>query len=152
MKELMEYRVKIIARLRAASQEFCSLCESAPDPFIKLEGEWTLHQVAGHTRDMHKLIFGERVSRTLNEDNPEFKNFDTDAWMAEHYNKEEPLSDILREFSLNVEDLCKTLSAMPREAWSRESRHEIMGGELPLQLWVERGLAHIEEHLRSLKK
>jgi hypothetical protein len=26
-----------------------------------------------------------------------------------------------------------------------------MGGELTLQLWVERNLAHIEEHLLTLK-
>jgi hypothetical protein len=122
------------------------------DPFSIVEGEWTLHQIAWHTRDVDKLIYDARIRQTLNEDNPEFKNFDADAWMAAHYNKEEPLAKILDEFLTNVEYLCKTLGGMPREAWSRESRHETMGGELPLQLWVERSLAHIEEHLRALKK
>ena len=152
MKELMEYRVKIVERLGEAAREICAACEVVSDPFTIVEGAWTLHQIASHTRDVDKLIYSARIRQTLNEDNPEFKDFDADAWMAAHYNKEESLAGVLDEFSRNVEELRKTLSGMPREAWSRESRHEIMGSELPLQLWVERSLAHIEEHLRTLKK
>ena len=151
MKELLEYRVKMIARLGEAAQEFHAACEAASDPFAKVEGEWTLHQIAAHTRDVEKLVYGARIRQTLNENNPEFKSFDADGWMATHYNKEEPLAGILDEFSSNVESLCKTLRNLPQEAWSRESRHESMGGELALQLWVERSLAHIEEHLRTVK-
>lgn len=151
MKELMEYRVKIVERLGEAAREFRAACEAIQDPFTKVEGEWTLHQIASHTRDVDKIIYGARIHQTLNEDDPEFKNFDADSWMANHYNREESLAEILDEFSKNMEELRKILSTMPREAWSRESRHETMGGELPLQLWVERSLAHIEEHLRTLK-
>jgi hypothetical protein len=152
MKELMEYHVKIVERLGEVAHEFRAACEVVHDPFAIMEGEWSLHQIASHMRDVDKLIYGARIRQTLNEDNPEFKNFDADAWMAEHYNKEEPLAGILDEFLSNVEDLCKILSEMPREGWSRESRHETMGDELTLQLWVERSLAHIEEHLQTLKK
>jgi hypothetical protein len=71
--------------------------------------------------------------------------------MTAIYDKDEPLSKIVSDFLENIQDLCKTLQAVPREAWSRESRHETMGGELTLQLWAERNLAHIEEHLLTLK-
>jgi hypothetical protein len=152
MKELTEYRIKIAARLREAAREFCAVCREAENPFVKAEGEWTLHQIASHTRDVDKLIYGARIRQTLREDNPEFKSFDSDAWMAAYYDAAEPLEKILDEFSAHVEDLCEILSAMPHEGWSRESRHESMGGGLSLQLWVERGLAHIEEHLRTLKR
>ncbi|MBI5353218.1 MAG: DinB family protein [Chloroflexi bacterium] len=152
MKELTEYRIKIVARLGEAAREFRSACESFNDPYAKVDGDWNLHQIASHTRDTQELVYGARIHRTLNEENPEFKNFDADAWMTEHYNKEEPFAGILDEFSSNVADLCKILSSMPREAWSRMSRHETMGGELSLQLWVERSLAHIEEHLKAVKK
>ena len=151
MKELIEYRIKMIARLREAAQEFRSACEARHDPTEIVEGEWNIHQIVSHTRDVHSNIYGARILRTLNEDNPEFKNFDADDWMKTKYNKDEALSKILDEFSTSVEGLCKTLSELPREAWSRESRHETMGSELPLQLWVERSLAHIEEHLLTLK-
>jgi hypothetical protein len=152
MKELLEYRVKMIARLGEAAREFCAVCEADGNPFEKVEGEWTLHQIASHTRDVEKLVYRVRIYKTLNEVNPEFKDFDADAWMATHYSQEESLSEILDEFMKNIDDLCKTLSALPQEAWSRESRHEVVGGELTMQLWVERSLAHIEEHLRSVKK
>lgn len=152
MKELIEYRIKMITRLSEAAQEFCSACEALHDPTEFVEGGWNIHQIVSHTRDVHSNIYGVRILRTLNEDNPEFKNFEADDWMKTKYNKEEALSKILDEFSTSVKGLCKTLDELPREAWSRESRHETMGNELPLQLWVERSLAHIEEHLLTLKK
>ena len=52
----------------------------------------------------------------------------------------------------NVNELCVILTGLPRGAWSRESRHAELGGGLTLQLWVERGLAHIEEHLKTVKQ
>jgi hypothetical protein len=152
MKELLEYREKMVRRFGEAASEFRAACEAVSDPFAKIEGEWTLHQIASHTRDVEKLVYGMRIQRTLNEDNPEFKNFDADAWMATHYNQQEPLADILDEFIKNADALCKTLRDLPQEAWSRESRHDTMGGELTLQLWVERSMAHIEEHLQTVKK
>ncbi len=152
MKELLEYRVKLIARLGEAAREFRAACEAVKDPFSKVEGEWTLHQIASHTRDGEKLVYGARIHQTLNEKNPKVKSFNADDWMASHYRKEESLVAILDEFSSNVEDLCKILRELPQEAWSRESRHETLGGELTLQLWAERSLAHIEEHLQTVKK
>jgi len=152
MKELLEYRIKMIARLEEAAQEFRASCEAVNDSFAKVEGEWTLHQIASHTRDLEKLVYGARIQQTLKENNPEFKNFDADKWMAAHYNQEESLKQILDEFTKNVTDLCVTLRDLPQEAWSRESRHEAIGNGLTLQLWVERSLAHIEEHLQAVKK
>ncbi|MBL8102963.1 MAG: DinB family protein [Anaerolineales bacterium] len=151
MKELLEYREKLIARIEEAAQEFCAACESFGDPFSIVEGEWTVHQIASHTRDVDKMVYGERIRRALNEENPEFKSFDADAWMAANYSRDEPLAKIVNDFETSIQSLCKSLQSMPREAWSRESRHETMGGELTLQLWVERNLAHIEEHLLTLK-
>ena len=152
MKELLEYRVKLIARLGEAAREFRAACEAVKDPSSKVEGDWTLHQIASHTRDVEKLVYGARIRQTLNEKNPKVKSFNADDWMAAHYRKEESLVAILDEFSSNVEDLCKILRELPQEAWSRESRHETLGGELTLQLWAERSLAHIEEHLQTVKK
>jgi hypothetical protein len=152
MKELIEYRDKLINRLEEAAHEFLKATESFDDPFKKVDGEWTVHQIASHTRDVGKLVYGLRILQTLEEENPEFKSFDADEWMKAHYNKNETMPDILDGFSKDCAELVKTLRALPLEAWSRESRHETIGGELTLQLWVERGLAHIEEHLQTLKK
>lgn len=152
MKELMEYRVKLVDRLREAAGEFCEAGQSIPDPDRIVEGEWTIHQIISHTRDVEKNVYGMRIRRTLNEENPTFKNFEADDWMKVEYRKDEPLTAILGEFSASVEELCQMLGTLPTEAWSRLSRHESLSGDLPMQLWVERSLAHIEEHLATLKK
>lgn len=149
MKELIEYRIKMVKRLEVASQEFYDACKAC-DPAAKLQGNWNAHQIASHTRDVDKLIYGARVQQTLSEDNPLFKNFDADGWMESHYNKDEPLANILDEFLNHIKGICETLRNLPQESWSRISRHETLGDEITLQLWVERSLAHIEEHLKTL--
>lgn len=152
MKELFEYREKLLDRFAEAAREFCAACESVGSPFVVPAGEWTAHQMASHVRDVNSVIYGGRIRRTLNEATPEFKRFDADQWMAEHYQREEPLEKILSEFSASVNEMLDLLKTMPAEGWSRLSRHETLGGELTLQSWVERSLAHIEEHLQTLKK
>lgn len=154
MKEILEYREKLINRFGEAAREFCDSCETVGDPFVKVDGEgdWTLHQIASHTRDVEKLVYAERIYRTLNEEKPQFENFDADEWMAAHYNRQEPLAEILHEFANDVNELCVVLADLTRDAWSRESRHEALGGGLTLQLWVERSLAHIEEHLKTVRR
>jgi hypothetical protein len=150
MKELLEYRVFLVNRLRQAAAEFCEACEKL-DPAAKLSGEWTIHQIAAHMRDLQHLVYDARARKTIEDENPLFENFDPEAWMLSHYERDEPMKKILDEFKTSVDDLCERLSALPVEAWSRESRHEIIGDRLTLQLWAERGLAHIEDHLAEMK-
>jgi hypothetical protein len=150
-KELLEYREKLVMRFGEAAREFYTACKAVSNPDAKVEDQWNVHQVASHVRDAEKLVYGMRIKRTLEEDNPEFKNFDADEWMAAHYDPQEPLGKILDEFIKDAESLCETLGSQPHEAWSRESRHEALGGGLTLQLWVERNLAHIEEHLKTVR-
>ncbi|KXK11008.1 MAG: DinB superfamily protein [Chloroflexi bacterium OLB14] len=153
MKELLEYREKLIARYAEATKEFCKACESFfANPFEKIEGDWNLHQVAAHLRDIEKLVYAERIRETLQGGNPHFKSFDPDVWMAQQYDKDEPLNKILLDFDSDVTELCHLLKNLGREDWSRLSSHESAGNEMTLQVWVERGLAHIEEHLQNLKK
>lgn len=152
MKELLEYREKLVARYSEATKEFCAACELFENPFGKIDGDWNVHQIASHIRDVEMQIYGARIRKTLNEDNPYFKNFDADTWMSTHYNKDEPLNKILIDFDSSVTDLCSILKGLQQADWSRLSSHESGGNALTLQIWVERSLAHIEEHLQALKK
>lgn len=153
MKALMAYREKLVERLRAASREFCAACKAVQDPFAAVEdGGWNVHQLAAHTRDVDKQVYGLRARRTACAENPEFENFDADEWMARNYDAAESLDSILNEFAASVEELAAFLAGLPAEAWSRESRHKMLGGGFTMQIWVERGLAHIEEHLAAVRK
>jgi len=149
MKELLDYRQKLLARLESSAMQFVSACRERGAAAAGVDGAWNIHQLAAHTRDVEFFVYGLRIEKTLQEDNPLFPNFDADAWMAEHYQPAEPLEQILSQFLAHVQALCQTLRAAPPEVWSRVSRHAAQGGDLTLQLWAERSLAHIEEHLQS---
>lgn len=151
MKELLEYRTNLISRLVDVAHEFRAACLAAHNAFAPLDGGWNIHQIAVHTRDVEKLVYGSRARRTVVEDNPEFQSFDGEAYMAEHYSASEPLNEIADEFVVSVEVLAQFLRDLPPQAWSRESRHVTLGRGFTLQTWVERDLAHIKEHLKTIK-
>lgn len=153
MKELKEYRKSLMEKLEDAAKAFRAECLAAKDPYAPLAKDgWNVHQIAVHTRDVNELVYGLRARRTALEDNPEFQNFDGEAYMAEHYDSKESLSELLNGFVANVEALIELLRALPIEGWSRLSSHSTLGSGLTLQTWVEKNLAHIEEHLATVKK
>jgi hypothetical protein len=153
MKELLEYRRSLVDRLISSANEFRAACLKVQDIYTPLDqGGWNVHQIAAHVRDIDQLVYGTRARRTVVESNPVFSNFDGNAYMAEHYSAIEPLEEILDGFVNNVEALAQLLSDLPNAAWSRESRHATLGHGFTLQSWVERDLAHIEEHIKTVKK
>ena len=153
MKELTEYRTNLIGRLVEAAHEFRSECLSVQDAFTPVdEGGWTVDQLAAHVRDVDKLVYGARVRRTAAEHNPEFQNFDGEAYMAQHYSPGEPLKETLEELVTEVESLAAFLGELPGEGWARLSSHIMLGRGLTLQSWVEKDLAHIEEHLATIRR
>ncbi len=153
MKELEEYRQKLLHRLHDATSEFRLACLAVPSGNEAVEpGGWSVHQIAVHTRDVDKLVYGGRARRTLMEDNPVFANFDGDDYMAEHYDPREALPAVLDGLEANVSDLLRLLRNMPPEGWSQPSRHATQGSGITLQAWIERDLGHIEEHLATVKR
>ena len=153
MKELIEYRKSLLDKLVNVANEFCAACLMVKDVFAPLAArEWNVHQVAVHVRDVDKLVYGLRARQTAAEEDPEFQNFDGEAYMAEHYSASVPLYEILDELRANVADLVNMLRQLPAEAWSRTSRHATLGHGFTLQTWVERDLAHIEEHMDAVKR
>jgi hypothetical protein len=153
MKELAEYRTNLMKRLEEAAEAFREECLRVDDPYAPAgEDAWNVHQIAVHTRDVDKLVYGLRVRRTAMEDNPEFPNFDGEAHMAANYNANEPLAELLDGFVEHVRALVELLRALPLEGWSRVSRHTMLGRGLTLQTWVEKDLAHIEEHLETVRE
>ena len=152
MEEQIEYREQLLLRLLEAAREFRIACLAVKNQLAPIESGWDVHQLAVHTRDVDKFVYGVRARRTIKEDNPEFPNFVGDAYMAEHYDAKEPLQAILNDLVSSVDELVKMLRGLPAAAWMRESRHVTQGGGFTLQVWVERSLKHIEEHLETVRK
>ncbi len=153
MKELLEYRKRLLQQLVATAHEFRAACLRVANPFQAVEAEgWNVHQIAAHARDVDRWAYGLRARRTLEEAMPLFQNFDGEAHAREHYSAEEPLSAVVDELVRSTEALAALLRDQPAEVWSRLSRHEKLGNSLTLQFWVERALAHLEEHLATVRK
>ena len=153
MKELSEYRMNLMETLEETAKEFRSACFAISDPYAPLEaGGWNVHQIAVHTRDTDKLVYGLRARRTAMEDNPEFTSFDGEAYMANNYDANESLNEILDGFVQNVEALVELLRSLPEAGWSRLSRHTTLGSGITMQTWVEKDLAHIREHVEAVQK
>ncbi len=153
MKELDEYRERLLQQLVETAEEFRAACLAVAHPDQPVEpGGWNVHRLAVHTRDVDKLVYGERARRTLTEDNPLVANFDGDRYMAEHYDPQEPLGKVLDDFVGSIQSLVKQLRDAPDGSWARPARHETMGSNFTLQTWVERSLHHIEEHLATVRK
>ncbi|MEJ5241733.1 MAG: DinB family protein [Anaerolineales bacterium] len=152
MNEIQEYRQGLLETLLETARAFTQDCRQG-DAFVPIEsGGWNAHQIAAHVRDVQRHVYGMRIRRTAAEEDPLFNNFDADAWMAEHYRADEPLELILAEIESDVEELVAWLRTLPETAWSRVSRHETQGRNLTLQHWVERSLAHLKEHLETLRR
>ena len=153
MEQLLEYRQSLIERYEAAARQFREAVETATRSTVQKEAQaWSVHQIAAHTRDVEKMVYGARIRRTLKEENPLFENFDGDAWMEKHYRADESLASMLDELTDSVRTNAALLRELPSEAWTRESRHETYGGGFTAQTWVERALAHLEEHLKTVRE
>jgi hypothetical protein len=151
-KELRSYRSKLILRIQSAAQEFSDACQATQNPFAPVdEGGWNTHQLAAHTRDVQIHVYGMRARRSVEQDKPVFPNFDNETWNADHYHADEPMAKIMDEFLRDIHQITPWLEGLPPSAWSRLSRHEV-NGEFTMQTWVERMLAHIEEHLETIRK
>jgi len=151
MEQLNEYRAHLLDRLEESVREFRAAVQSVKDANAPQADGWSAHQIAVHTRDVEKMVYGMRIRRSIAEDNPIFENFDGDAWMVEHYDPNESLASMLDELVDSVSQTVATLRPLPPETWSRPSQHETYGGGFTTHTWVERSLAHIEEHLETIK-
>src|SRR5215216_5914502 len=127
MSELEEYRIRLMERLEEAARAFQAECLAAEDPYASSVQGWNVHQIAVHTRDVDRLIYGWRARRTALEDQPEFQSFDGDAYMAKNYDASESLPDLLTGFVENVNALIELLRALPPGGWSRQSSHATLG-------------------------
>jgi hypothetical protein len=153
MSELMEYRQKLIERLKQMADEFSTACQEIEDAYTSVpESDWNVHQIATHVVNVQLQVYGARARRSVEEDDPIFQNFDADAWMSEHYDRSKSINQMLEGFNEQMSAFVSWLQELPLEAWTRESRHETLGSGFTTQTWVERGLAHIEEHLATVKK
>jgi hypothetical protein len=152
MEELRVYRERLFeqaagqpGRVRVQLQK--SSDEGLHSPLEN--GGWSPHQVAVHLRDVEREAFLPRIESMLKEDKPELAYFDESGWMERHYDRDEPLEEILDSFEKARQTMIERLRTADPQGWSREGRHPTQGVKT-VQWWFEYSIKHGEEHLRQL--
>lgn len=149
---LDDYRRRLLARYlqqpEAYAEHLAGLDDRAARAPIK-PGEWSAHQVLFHLGSVDEQAYGPRLRRILREGRPALEDYDGDGWMAERYDPTEPTQVILERWHSVRQDYAAEVAGGPPEAWSRTGRQSYWG-ERTLQWWVERAVAHADEHWRQL--
>lgn len=147
-----EYRRQLVDRYRAQPQELRGALShfSGEDLHRPLEpGGWSAHQVAVHVRDAEARAFAPRVVRIVDEDDPELPTFDSEGWMAAHYDRREPLDAILGEIEAARGEALRRIEPLTAADWGRSGRHPERGRRT-VQWWVEYSVSHTQEHIEQI--
>ncbi|MBM3153350.1 MAG: DinB family protein [Chloroflexi bacterium] len=150
MEELLEYRQRLITKFNEAARRLENAGAASRPQEKPAGGGWNFHQVVSHLRDVNAEVYLPRLRRIQAEENPLFENFDAEAWMATHYDPDEPLPRLVEAFTQGCQETRDWLERLPPASWSRPGTHSSFGTRA-FQWWVERALAHMEEHLTTLK-
>jgi hypothetical protein len=82
---------------------------------------WSPTEYACHVRDVHR-IFAERVRLMLDQDDPEFPNWDQDATaLAERYDLQRP-DTVGLEMDAAAREVAGRYDAVPADGWGRSGR------------------------------
>ena len=150
---LDDYRRRLLKRYRsqpAAYQERLRRMNGASLQAPIKPGEWSAHQLIFHVRAVDEQAYGPRLLRILGEDRPQLEDYDEAAWMADHYDPSEEAGAILDRWQRARYACADALESAPPEAWGRAGLHPFYG-ERTLQWWLERAVAHGEDHRRQLE-
>ncbi len=150
---MFEEHLYLFSGLRNAAREIPKILAEIPDA-IEGEplapGEWSPHQIITHVCDVNELVYFPRLQRIIEETNPQFEEFDGDAWMAAHYDADVPMPDLVRRFSEQADEIADWLEDLSDEDWQRPGTHPSLGTH-PLAWWADRMVAHTTEHMAQLR-
>jgi uncharacterized damage-inducible protein DinB len=146
------YRRRLLDRYRGQVDEYARHLAALDDQAVRTPikpGEWSAHQLLFHVSSVDEQAYGPRLRRILRESQPLLDDFDQDRWMATRYDPAEPAGAMLERWRATRQAYAAEAEAAPRDAWQRTGR-QVFWGERTLQWWVERAVAHAEDHWRQL--
>ena len=112
------------------------------------EGEWSAHETLGHICETEREVFLLRAKRLTAEHNPSLKNFDGEAWHAQHYDPQRPVAELLADFAEARREMIAAIEVEPD--WSRDGFHEGWQKRYGIALLAEYTIHHTWEHLNQI--
>ena len=149
MEELVVYRDELLSALQGVVEKLSETAASISDKAWYLppgqDGN-TPHYTLAHLCALESQLFNHQLQRILSEDAPLLSIFDDVAWMASHYDPQEPAQRILADLNELRDQELVLLRGLPSAGWSRSARHPWWGIRT-LQWWVELQLDYSYQHL-----
>jgi hypothetical protein len=110
---------------------------------------WSPTEYACHVRDVFR-VFAGRATLMLEEDDPEFENWDQDETaVADHYERQDP-ADVAPQLVEAGERVAEVFDGVPDDAWSRTGRRS-NGAEFTIATLAQYFLHDVEHHLHDVK-
>jgi len=113
-------------------------------------GKWSMLQVAGHLAD-GELVVATRIRFVVAEDDPALPGYDQDRWVAELWNGEVGIEEVLEQFSATRKANLRLLRGLTPAQWERAGIHSERGLETVRHI-SKLSAAHDLVHLRQLAR
>lgn len=113
------------------------------------EHTWSPTEYACHVRDVFR-VFAARVGLMLEQDDPEFENWDQDETaVADRYDQQDP-SDVAPQLVEAGERVAGVFDSVPHDAWSRTARRSD-GSTFTVATLAQYFIHDVEHHLHDVR-
>jgi len=113
------------------------------------ESTWSPTEYACHVRDVCTL-FAERIALMLDQDDPQFANWDQDETAVEQrYDQQQPTA-VAAELADAAELIASTIESVPDDSWQRSGRRS-NGSRFTVETLIVYFLHDLEHHLVDAK-
>ncbi|WP_454050683.1 DinB family protein [Cellulomonas sp. Marseille-Q8402] len=112
-------------------------------------GVWSVLEYGAHVRDVHR-VFGERLRLMLEQDDPQFPNWDQDATaLAERYDLQDP-GRVADELADAAAALADAFAAVRPDEWERTGRRS-NGSAFTVETLGQYFLHDVVHHLHDVR-
>lgn len=113
-----------------------------------IPGHWSTRQIICHIADF-EIVYAERASRILSEDNPPLRNGDPDQFAARLAYDARDIDEELNLIDATRRHMARILGTLPVESFHRTGVHST-DGPLTLETLLKRITHHIGHHIRFI--
>ncbi len=142
---------ELLQDLQAAPDRLAAELEEMPESeLVKRpeDGGWNLKEIAGHLRDLERVVALERLPRILQEDEPFLPRFDEEEAVRTSNAATAAIGESLAEWNNLRQQTVSLLRGLDADALARTGRHEERGPITPVDI-ANSLLSHDEQHYQQ---
>jgi hypothetical protein len=142
----------LIDRIVTSAQNIRKTVDSVPVDKLTVSpsvGEWSVEETLAHVRNVAVLVYGLRLRRLLNEDDPLFAGYDEERFLQTAVLQPQPISDIVQTIVAEHEQTARLLSTLADKSWHRTGHHP-ESGTISIEFLARRLAEHAEEHNQQI--